>query len=689
MKTRLARPVVAGGLMAAWCSVTAWTGGGSGSPVDSGITALLSVLFFASVAGRPAALPLTGRLAWVLVSLLAVPAALGAAGQEMPAALSGAFRGAGLLAGISALAGFQSLILTDRGRLTLRLYRLLLLLILFSSLVPAVLGRNLEIVVFERTAGGEDLSFELPAALVIIFSILNGLRARWVHYLDTRRKMLALAGSILAILACSLGLDAVAVPAGSDVGPSLLAGPVLHSLSTLSVLGMLSLLLSLPSARVMDRRNRQLRTIQAMGEVILEAVEQDEICSRAARLCRDLTGSDVSWVELEEPHESICAVSGSSVLIPGLPATGFSEWLESRGRGGRVSIFGNLPDSIPASLMRRSGMRIGSLLSSPVVAHGEKLGTIFAARSAKYGFPEDSSGLFEAFAGQVAVALWNSRLIEAGLERERYQEELSLARSIQQSLLPSGVPPCSGFDIAAINEASTEVGGDYYDLVPVGGDLLIVIADVSGKGAAAALVMSGLQAGLHSIVQQDSDPAVLARRLNRLLCRSSEGERFVTFFAGRLSPSTGEFSYCNAGHDPPLLVTRGRPDQELSEGGLVLGVMEGAEYRCGTTLIEPGSSLVLYTDGITEAMSPAGEEFGRGRVAGTVASHHGFGSRELIDRILSAASGFSAGEPWNDDVTLVVVRRPARDGGAFQPSEVLDGDEGVEDREVPDEGLRG
>jgi serine phosphatase RsbU (regulator of sigma subunit) len=688
MKARSARPMAAGALLVAWCSAAGWTGGVSGSLAVSGISAALSVLLYASVSGRPAFLSLTGRLAWVLVSLLSVPAALGAVGNGTPAALSGALHGLGLLAGISALAGFQSLILTDRGRLTLRLYRLLLLLILFSSLLPAILGRNLEIVVLEPSAGNEGLSFELPAALVVLFSILNGLRARWVHYLDTRGKILTLAGSFLAIWACSLGLDAAGGPAGPDAGSGLLAGPVMHSLSTLSVMAMFALLLSLPSARMMDRRNRQLMTIQAMGEVILGAVEEDEICSRAARLCRDLTGSDVSWVELEQPHESICAVSGSSVLIPGLPATGFSEWLDSRGRGGRVSIIGNLPDSIPASLLRRSGMRIGSLLSSPVAAHGERLGMIFAARSVKYGFPEDSSGLFEAFAGQVAVALWNSRLIEAGLERERYQEELSLARSIQQSLLPNGVPPCIGFDIAAINEASTEVGGDYYDLVPLGGDLLIVIADVSGKGAAAALVMSGLQAGLHSIVQEDADPAVLARRLNRLLCRSSEGERFVTFFAGRLSPSTGEFSYCNAGHDPPLLVMPGRSEQELSEGGLVLGVMESAEYRCGTAVIPPGSSLVLYTDGITEAMSPGGEEFGRARVAGTVASHHGFGARELIDRILNAASGFSAGEPWNDDVTLVVVRRPARDGGIFQPTEVLDGDEGVEDREVPDEGLR-
>lgn len=239
-------------------------------------------------------------------------------------------------------------------------------------------------------------------------------------------------------------------------------------------------------------------------------------------------------------------------------------------------------------------------------------------------------------------------------------EELELARSIQQGLLPAEPPRVPGLDLAGTNRASTEVGGDYFDFVSSGGtELTFTVADVTGKGAPAAILMAGVQAGLHALLTASADPAAIAWHLNRLLCRRSPGDRFVTFFLGMIDSSTGGFAYCNAGHDPPLLVRNSGEVQELSEGGLVLGVLEEAVYVAGRGALEPGEMLVLYTDGITETpLEGDGPEFGRERLARCAAEGLGLPAEQVMSRILRRVGEYRGEALQHDDLTLVVISRP-------------------------------
>ncbi len=555
-----------------------------------------------------------------------------------------------------------SLVLTERGPLTLRAFRLLVITILLGSAVPAV-GLSFRTVSIPLGGMSADpVEFDPYISLLTLLAILNGFRARWVHYLDLKGKVICIAGCIIAVNLLQIATRSLSPAMEGSPVLGTLAHSCAYSLQVGAVVGLIVLLLSLPSARLVDRRARELRSLQEMGSVLLESTQLPEICSRAAKLCRKLTGADTAWVEIDDGNGSshIAASSGTNLLGEGIPGTGLSGWLEARyPMAAGSAILSSVPRSFPLENSSAGGLRIGSLAAAPLAAGGSRMGMLFAARAARFGFLDESKPVFEAFAAQVSAAIRNSHLLKAGIERERIMEELALARSIQQGLLPQAPPAVEGLDLAGVNYASTEVGGDYFDLLCTSSKgLAFAIADVAGKGAPAALLMAAVQAGLHSLLDTPGTPADIAKRLNRFLCGKSPGDKFVTFFLGFIDPGTGAFAYCNAGHDPPLLVRSGGEVEELSEGGLVLGVLEEAEYESGYGRLGEGDLVLLYTDGVTETLlDGTGPEFGRDRVARCVAESIGLPASEVLSRLLRRVEDYRGDAGQHDDLTLVVVRK--------------------------------
>lgn len=302
--------------------------------------------------------------------------------------------------------------------------------------------------------------------------------------------------------------------------------------------------------------------------------------------------------------------------------------------------------------------RWGAKLLVPV-AHGEQLlgvlclGNKLGAR--RYNF-EDMT-MLSVLAGQTAIALVNSRLYQESLEKRRIEEELARARDIQVSLLPKVCPKGDKFLISALSKPSRQVGGDYFDFVTgQDGKLGIAIGDVSGKGLPAALLMAVLQASFNAQAENRLSVCETVARVNAHLTRVTDVDRFATFFYGQLNLENGNFTYSNAGHNFPILISADGQVKELTKGGLVLGVMADAHYQEETVLLQAGDTLFLYTDGISEAQNLTGEEFGEERLTRFLVEKRCLPPDGLLNQLFSQINAFVGGQVQLDDITVMVLQ---------------------------------
>ena len=322
-------------------------------------------------------------------------------------------------------------------------------------------------------------------------------------------------------------------------------------------------------------------------------------------------------------------------------------------------------DSAVSILMQ--GIR--SILCVPLVNNDrEVIGLIYLDdRLASEVFSESALRLVGLIANMAAVKVENCYLLEQQIEKKRMEEQLAVGSQIQRGLLPSEEPIIEGYELFAGYQSCFEVGGDYYDFIQKeDGKLALVIADISGKGVGAALLMAVLQASLRALVNTVADPAELIRQLNRVLVDSSPHNKFATIFYAELNPATHELEYVSGGHNPTLLAV-GNEIRELSSSGPVVGIVPGATFRSHRVELPPGSTLVLYTDGVTELNDEFGEEFGCERLAAVVLESHGQDLRWLVERVHDRMVAFARSHRFDDDSTLVVLRRKPQGPGIQEP----------------------
>jgi len=342
--------------------------------------------------------------------------------------------------------------------------------------------------------------------------------------------------------------------------------------------------------------------------------------------------------------------------------------------GHYVSVFpegsGSLSAEAPVVTRLRSSRRpfeseLGGL-SVPIVARRDLLGILAVGRRrGDFPYSGDDRGLLEAVAWQLGFALENARLVERRAEEERLRRELALASDVQRRLFPERPPVTRRLELAGLCLPALGVGGDYYDfLVRPGGEIGLAVADVAGKGFSAALLMSTVQASLRSQARNAVPLGELVASMNELLYHSMSRGGFASFFYAQFDEDTGRLAYVNAGHNPPLLVRpRGFDSADgsdqlrlLSTGGLVIGALSDSTYVQEEVALEPADLLVAYTDGVTEAWSAAGEEFGEARLREIVMRGIHLPAAELADSVVAAVKEWSRGEPQHDDLTLIVAR---------------------------------
>jgi serine phosphatase RsbU (regulator of sigma subunit) len=268
--------------------------------------------------------------------------------------------------------------------------------------------------------------------------------------------------------------------------------------------------------------------------------------------------------------------------------------------------------------------------------------------------PTTRAGI-ETLATEAAVAIENARLYREALEKARLDQELTVAAEIQRNLLPDGRHVGASFEIVGRSLPCRAIGGDFFDYLELtSGRFAFALGDVAGKGPPAALVTAALQALFAAHAAADDGPGVTLARINRALVRRAVQNRFATMSYAVLS-NDGGLTYSNAGHNPPMLFSRGGV-RRLESGGMVLGLFADVAFEEETLQLEPGDVLLIFSDGVSEAVDVAGEEFGDGRIVATVGASRHLEPQAILDALLAAVSDFSAGTEQRDDVTALVLR---------------------------------
>ncbi len=262
------------------------------------------------------------------------------------------------------------------------------------------------------------------------------------------------------------------------------------------------------------------------------------------------------------------------------------------------------------------------------------------------------------FAEQVSIAIENANLYQQAKESKRYRKEIEVAKDIQNAFLPKKIPQHARYDFAAICKPSQDVGGDFYDLQRLtSGKFGIAIGDVSGKGIPGAILMANLYAGYRSRLRTEEYIHDMVRELNNLLVESTNTEKYTTFFYGELDPVNDTFTYCNAGHNPPLLIHQDGTAEELTVGGPVVGVLEGAEYKEQVIDLAPGDVLLFYTDGITEAQNRGGQYYEVDRLLNVAYQRQNRSTaQDIIENIHDDVFRFTNSDNLKDDVTVIVAQ---------------------------------
>ncbi len=326
----------------------------------------------------------------------------------------------------------------------------------------------------------------------------------------------------------------------------------------------------------------------------------------------------------------------------------------------------NIPDAYTDARFnpefdKKTGYRTRTILCAPLLTRdNDVIGVVQVINKKDGEFTRYDESFLLAFGSQCALALENARLLKDYIEQQKTKQALSIARNVQQGLLPKEAPDLPGWDIAWKSIPCDETGGDYFDFVPLpDGSMGFAIGDVSGHGMGPALLMASARSFLRALSRQTSNPAAVLPVLNDLVSRDMEAERFITLFYGALDTATGGMKYSSAGHDAPLLL-RPASDRcdELDSTGVPLGIIPGADFPAvEVPPMDKGDVLVLSTDGVWEAMNAANESYGRDRLRAILDATRRNGAQAMVDAVYEDVLRFCDGAAQRDDFTLVIVKR--------------------------------
>ncbi len=557
------------------------------------------------------------------------------------------------------LAAVRSFVYIDRSSKTVWIFRTTVA-IAYAITVFRIIGFSM--VISSDADLFRGIQLDLAGIFLLIFSVILGFNQRWIQYLSRKTRVILILASLVSVIM----LRGVYYHLTGNVfaGTGGLEENLVFIIGVYVLFSFFTMILQLPTARILEKRNKELGTLQELSYALHSSFEPEQLGVAAVKLGIQLTGADYCWLYLTDESKSYSFGKKDEFgnLLTKLTGLWYQEINERINSAGRGFMLNNYRRSSLRKLETKEKRKssIASMLVAPVEVRGERLGVIFVVSSKQFFFLEYTRALFDSFSRQIAQAVQSAQLFGEKLQRQALEKELQLARDIQRSLLPNKIIQPTGWEIAASSIPSRVMGGDYYDVLELSDNrIAVAIADVSGKGAAAAMLMAALQASLVTLLKENLSVNKTTERLNQALCDRMPEATFITFFLAFINVKTGEIQYCSAGHDPPLLcdISDDSPIQKLSEGGLILGVIPDAEYNCGRAIIKEGGKLLLYTDGITETFSPSEEPFGLERLEKFLLKYSKASGEENIAEINSIVELFRESGDQTDDVTSLIVTR--------------------------------
>ena len=402
-----------------------------------------------------------------------------------------------------------------------------------------------------------------------------------------------------------------------------------------------------------DDRVHELLKLQKAAQKISSILDLDKLIDKVVNDIACSFGCAELNIYLHEPARSELVLAG----VHGCTVHGKGHRLKigKEGMVGYVAATGQMryaPDVRLDPYYRACEENTLSEVAIPLQVDGQLVGVLTASHPELDAFPADQLRLFQGLCNHIAVAVQNAQLFQQERsERQKMSREAQEARSIQQALLPRSSPFIPGFAVSGLSIPAGAVGGDWYDFIDLrDGRWGLVLADVSGKGTAAALLMSATRAMSRSLAENSCSPAEVLTKLNRLMVEDFPSGRFVTMVYGVLDPARRTFKFANGGHLPPVLVDDSGVVFLETEKGLPLGIRHGT-YSESTVSLTNGARIALYSDGITEATNPTDEEYGAARLAGHLQQ-----SEASMESLLQDVRSFANGAGLHDDATVVMVR---------------------------------
>ena len=395
--------------------------------------------------------------------------------------------------------------------------------------------------------------------------------------------------------------------------------------------------------------------VESFSREILTVFQSDRLAATVAEtLKRDMFIEEVEVCFEGDARSFRLATARGSAEAVRIEDSIYSYLLNKRAPAFANEFSGKIESECLGGKMSATGVEV----VVPLV-HQEKVAGLILLSGKVAGFRYNSEDMtFLAFmANQIVVAMENVKLYQESIERQRLEEELAVARQIQIGLLPRELPRLENFDFATFIEPSRQVGGDFYDFIPIpDGRIGVVIADASGKGVPAALLIARMQAIMQSEARLGRDVGDMMTTVNRFINESTSQDRFATCFYVEIDYIQRRFRYCNAGHNYPILIRNGGSVEYLTTGGLLLGAFPDSSYETGTGVMAPGDVLVLYTDGVTEAMDAEENEYGETRLEGDLLELLNLPAEVICSKTIKNVKQFAAGFEERDDITLVVIK---------------------------------
>lgn len=419
---------------------------------------------------------------------------------------------------------------------------------------------------------------------------------------------------------------------------------------------------AIANARLRDSARRRGLESQLLAEVsadVGKSLSRDEALDRILQNLQKLVEYDAAAIFL---------VDGKSSTITSLLHTGYPRTAQEKiqvhldegmvGQAAKTKSGIIVPDVRANPQYANVRARTKSEMVAPMILRGQVLGVFNLENDRLDAYSEDDLRLLEAFAAEAAVAIDRAQLFEERKVKLAMQEELRLARTVQEFFSPKKSLVTGNFRIAGANFPSLEVSGDYYDFFPAMNRLVaFCIADVAGKGVPASLIMASFRATLRTVAPFSASARQMVLRLNQILLDTVRPQDFVTTFVGILNPDTGELSYCNAGHNPPIIVSADGSVRRLEVGGPVLGILSDTEWHEGRMRLQSEEVLVCYTDGATEATAGVEDYYGEERLIEAVKENMSLTPYRLCTALYASMRAFAGATPQVDDTTYLAIKR--------------------------------